>query len=193
MSSPSPLMSIHPVLDDVVAMRRNWGWLLVYGIALILLGGFALSSSLIATLATMIVFGWLLVAGGVLEIIAAFGCRAWGGFFLMLLAGVLALVAGFFALNHPADAAVGYTLLLAVAFCIGGLTRMLMSFATRFHGWIWVFLNGAITLALGIMIWRQWPVSGLWVVGLFVGIDFIFRGWSYVMTALMIRNVQLPA
>jgi uncharacterized membrane protein HdeD (DUF308 family) len=59
----------------------------------------------------------------------------------------------------------------------------------RFHGWGWVLANGIVTLILGVLIWREWPESALWVIGMFVGIDMLFAGWSWVMTALAVRSV----
>jgi uncharacterized membrane protein HdeD (DUF308 family) len=61
----------------------------------------------------------------------------------------------------------------------------------RFSGWNWVLLNGIVTLFLGLMIYKQWPASGLWVIGLFVGIDLIFDGLAWIMFALGLR--RLPA
>ena len=29
-------------------------------------------------------------------------------------------------------------------------------------------------------IWREWPVSGAWAIGMLVGIRLIFAGWSMV-------------
>ena len=55
----------------------------------------------------------------------------------------------------------------------------------------WVLFNGVITLVLGIFIWRQWPLSGAWVIGTFVGIELLMAGWSYVMLSLVLR--RLPA
>ena len=43
-----------------------------------------------------------------------------------------------------------------------------------------------------LVIWRQWPVSGLWVLGLFIGIDMIFYGWSLIMLALAVRGLPQP-
>jgi len=51
-----------------------------------------------------------------------------------------------------------------------------------------VFLNGLITLVLGVLIWRQWPVSGLWVIGMFIGIDLLFAGWTCVTLGLAVRK-----
>jgi uncharacterized membrane protein HdeD (DUF308 family) len=38
-----------------------------------------------------------------------------------------------------------------------------------------------------VAIWRQWPLSGLWVIGLFVGIEMLFSGASWLMLGLVVR------
>jgi uncharacterized membrane protein HdeD (DUF308 family) len=37
------------------------------------------------------------------------------------------------------------------------------------------------------MIWGQWPSSSLWVIGLLVGINLLFTGWSLTMLAIASR------
>jgi uncharacterized membrane protein HdeD (DUF308 family) len=71
---------------------------------------------------------------------------------------------------------------------IGGTFRIIVSLFERFSSWGWVFFNGIITLFLGIAIWRQWPQSGLWVLGLFVGIDLIVNGMTWSALAVTVRN-----
>jgi uncharacterized membrane protein HdeD (DUF308 family) len=77
--------------------------------------------------------------------------------------------------------------MLAVAFLVGGAYRILFVVFQRVAGWPWMLLNGIVTFLLGIGIWRQWPESSIWVIGLFVGIDLIFNGWSWVMLALAVK------
>jgi uncharacterized membrane protein HdeD (DUF308 family) len=48
--------------------------------------------------------------------------------------------------------------------------------------------SGIVSVILGVLIWAQWPVSGLWVIGLLVGIQLLFTGWSLVMLALAARR-----
>jgi len=45
-----------------------------------------------------------------------------------------------------------------------------------------------VSLILGVGIWRQWPLSGLWVIGLFIGIEMLFSGLSWVMLGLTLRS-----
>ena len=54
----------------------------------------------------------------------------------------------------------------------------------RFPNWGWMLLSGFVSLALGFMIEIQWPYSGLVAIGLFIGIDLISSGASYVLLSL---------
>jgi uncharacterized membrane protein HdeD (DUF308 family) len=110
-----------------------------------------------------------MLGAGAFYLVGAFFTRGWGGFFLSLLAGVLHLAVGVIVLNHPFEAVVLYTLLMAVFFFVEGLFRSIAAVAGRFRNWGWVLCNGIVTLLLGVLIWRQWPFSGLYVVGLFLG------------------------
>src|SRR4051794_22424524 len=109
------------IQEDLQELRASWYWFALLGGALIVLGVVALIYSLAATIATTLIFGWMLVIGGVFYLVGAFFTRGWGGFFLSLLAGVLHLIVGLLAVNHPVEVAAAYTLFLAVFFFIEGL------------------------------------------------------------------------
>jgi uncharacterized membrane protein HdeD (DUF308 family) len=177
------------VLSGIEDIRRNWGWFLALGIALILLGVFALIAAEITTLASVLLFGWLVLFGGVFEVVAAFWARQWSGFFLHLLVGVLYVVVGLLLIAHPVAAAAGLTLLLVALFLTGGAFRILAAAALRYPNWGWSVLDGVIALILGAMIWKEWPESSLLVIGTFVGIILVFRGWAWVMFALAVRRL----
>lgn len=172
-------------------LRRHWGLCVVLGIASVILGTVALGASGIVTLASVLFFGWLLVIGGAVQAVHAFWFRRWGGFFRHLLGGVLGIVVGGLMVARPVAGALSLTLLLAAFFVVGGVSRIMTALAIRFPGRGWTLLSGVVTLLLGIVIWRQWPISGLWVIGTFVGIDLIFDGWSLVMLGMRAR--QQPA
>ncbi|HEY7323069.1 MAG TPA: HdeD family acid-resistance protein [Candidatus Binatia bacterium] len=183
-------------LPGAAELRRNWGWFLILGIVLIVLGTIALGSSLVMTIASVFFFGWLLIIGGVLEVVHAFWReKRWGGFFLDLLTGILYVVAGWMMVTNPGQSALLLTLLIAMFLVFEGVFRIVAALSVRYPHWGWVLFNGIISLILGIMIWRQWPYSGLWVIGLFVGIEMLLNGWSLVMLSLTARNLpdEAPA
>lgn len=169
-------------------LRRNWGWLLLLGISLLILGVLAVLDSVLATIVSMLFFGWILVIAGVLEGVQAFRHRSSGHVFLHVLNAALSLVVGALLLWSPLAGAVVMTLLFAVYFCVAGIFRIVSVLRVRGPAWGWRLLNGIVTLVLGILIWVQWPVSGLWLIGLFIGIDLILVGWSQIMTAFAVRT-----
>ena len=64
-----------------------------------------------------------------------------------------------------------------------------MALRVRDHdSWGWLLASGILSVLLGVLIWAQWPASGLWVIGLLVGIQLLFTGWSLVMLALAARR-----
>lgn len=175
-------------LGEVEGISKKWGWFLALGILLVLLGAAAISTAFYSTIFTMIILGFFLLCGGVVQIFQAVLARKWSGFFLALLLGILYIITGFISISKPAEAAVGLTLLIAVLCFVGGLFRMITSLVLRFEYWGWVFFNGLVTFILGILIYSEWPISGLWVIGLFVGIDLILAGWSWILLALSAQN-----
>ena len=48
--------------------------------------------------------------------------------------------------------------------------------------------GGVITLLAGIVIAIGWPVNSLWILGMFLAIDLIFQGWSFVAFGLALRR-----
>jgi uncharacterized membrane protein HdeD (DUF308 family) len=177
-------------LFGVDVLRRNWGWFVALGIVQIILGLIALGASVVVTLASVVLFGWLLLVGGVLSLVHAFWERQWSGFFIDLAVGILDVVVGFMVVSNPVASAETLTLLIAAFLFMGGIFRIFAALTGHFQHSFWVLLNGIVTLALGIMIWRQWPLSGLWVIGLFIGIDLIFYGWSLLILGLTAKKLS---
>ena len=167
---------------------QNWGWFLALGIALVALGVAAVGRSFTATIASMLFFGWLLVIASAIEIAQAVMVGHWAGFFHHLLAAILFGVVGLLLVTRPLISAEAVTFVIAIFFLIGGLFQLIGSFAASLPGWGWQALDGIITIVLGALVLAQWPASGLWVIGLFIGIDLIFYGFAWIALALGLRS-----
>jgi uncharacterized membrane protein HdeD (DUF308 family) len=172
---------------EVGRLRRCWPWLVALGGAIIVTGLGAVAYSFAATLTTVLLFGVLLLAGGVIQVVGAFLVRSWRGFFVAALVGVLQALVGLIMVEHPLRAAAVLTLVLALAFLVGGTARLIHAATHPAPGRGWAVFNGVITIILGLSIWREWPEASLWVIGLFVGIDLVFSGWSWVMLGLTLK------
>jgi uncharacterized membrane protein HdeD (DUF308 family) len=170
-------------------MIHNWGWFLALGIGLLVLGVAAVVRSFAATVASMVFFGWLLVFASVIEFANAFMVGKWAGFFLHILVAILFGIIGLLMVTKPVISAEALTVVMATFFLIGGLFQLLGSLWIHLPGWGWQSLNGIIAAVMGGLILAEWPVSGLWVIGLFVGIDLIFHGWAWIALALELHKM----
>jgi uncharacterized membrane protein HdeD (DUF308 family) len=91
------------------------------------------------------------------------------------------------------QSAAALTLFIA-AFCIvAGIFRTVAALAIRFPYWGWSLLNGMITFLLGVIIYRQFPASAIWVLGLLVGLEMLFHGWTWIMLSLAIKKIPEEA
>ena len=126
---------IHPLFGDV---RKNWGWLLGFGIVSVILGSIGLGMTPSLTLAGVTFFGILLAVGGGFQILDAFKCRGWKGVLLHVLIGLVYLVAGIVMAVHPLRAAVALTLLIGIAVIAAGLLRIWAALQHKGNpGWVW--------------------------------------------------------
>ena len=166
---------------------QYWGWFLAFGIGLLVLGVAAVVRSVAATVVSMLFFGWLLVIASGIEIAQAVMVGHWAGFFTHLLAAILFGVTGLLMIMRPLISAEVATVFMAMFFMVGGLFKLLGSLAIALPGWGWNALDGVITFALGVLVMAQWPASGLWVIGLFIGINLIFDGAAWIALALGLR------
>jgi len=178
---------------EVDALRGNWLWFVALGVALIVLGCIALGSVVTASLATAVAIGVLMLMGGAAEIVGAFWCRGWSGFFFHLLAGVLSIVVGMLFLRAPVGGLLALTLLLSCLLMVEGIFKVIAALSYRFAAWGWPLVSGIIDLILGVMIWQEWPASALWVIGLFLGISLVFRGLDWIGLGLTLRALPRPA
>lgn len=171
--------------------QRRWGWLLGLGIILIILGCVGLGMVVSMTIASMYVFALLLLLSSLSHLIDASRNKHWEGFLWQLGIGILYLVGAILIFYDPLLASTVITALLAWILIIIGGSRLGMAVLLRHHrAWKWIFVAGLSALILGVLILMQWPLSGLWVIGMFISIDLIFVGITYLGIALAIRTPQ---
>lgn len=180
--SPSPSL-----VQEIETLRSYWKSFLAMGIAMVVLGTISIGHAVVATKVATALFGFVLLVGGVSLIVSSFWAGKWSGMLLHLLVGVLYVIVALLVIDCPESAAVQLTLLIAFFLIFSGVFRTIYALSERFTGWGWVLLNGAVSMLLGFLIYKQWPYSGLWVIGLFIGIDLIFNGWAWVMLSLGLK------
>lgn len=171
-----------PGLNSAIApLRAKWGWIVALGVVYVIAGFIALGSIVMATVASVLVVGIMMIVAGVAEVINAFQIKTWGKFLLWVLLGVLYIIAGFITFDNPLFAAVLLTLLLGASLIASGVMRIVLAFSMKSEmPWVWVALSGAVTLLLGLLIVARWPVNSVYILGLFLGIDLIIAGAGWI-------------
>lgn len=173
----------------LIPLRRNWGWLLGLGIALIILGVIGLGMTPLLSIASAIWFGALMFVAGILMLIEGFRHGGWKSLIWHSLIGLLYIGVGVITFFNPLAATVSLTLVVGAMLVATGILRIIIAFQTRpLPAWIWVLVSGLLSLALGAMIMYQWPGSSAWVLGTFLAVELIFEGWACIALARAVRS-----
>ena len=170
-------------------LRSRWGWFVALGVLMIIAGVIALGSLLMATIVTVFWVGAMMVVSGAFEIIHGFQMKQWGRFFLWIVIGALYVVAGLIVFRNPLLAAGVLTLLLGFGLIVAGVVRIFLAMQMKSgSAWAWVAVSGVITLLLGIVIIMQWPLSGAYALGIFLGVDLVFDGAAWLGMGLALKR-----
>jgi uncharacterized membrane protein HdeD (DUF308 family) len=164
------------IAAGVEEIRKSWGWFLVLGILLAILGAVCIVKAQTATTFSILALGWVLAISGALWLISSFYAFTWRGFLLHVLNAILRGVTGYLLIRHPDAGAEGVTLLLASLFVVGGVFRSVAAGAIRFPRWGWTVFSGLISVGLGIYLMVIWPSASTYFVGIVIGVDLIFDG-----------------
>ena len=178
-----------PGTHELGSLRNQWWCFLLLGVSLVVLGSICIVEPLVPSLASVVFLGFLLIAGGIIQVVSSFWAGKWSGMLLHILIGMLYAVVGYMIVDAPGLTMLLLTKFIAIFLIVSGLFRIVSALVVRFQDWGWVLLNGGVTLLLGVIINRQLPEAALWVIGLFLGIEMLFNGWAWVMLALGLRTV----
>lgn len=171
--------------------HRYAGWIVVLGIAEIVLGFVVLSAPLAGGVAVTMVIGVGMILGGIARLSAAFFADSFGSGALAFLWGLFVASLGFYMFTNPGVGLATLTLVLSMLFFVSGLSECVVAFQVRpASGWGWMLAGGVVSVLLALMIWRQFPLSGIWLVGTMVGISLFVNGLSTVAVGTAARRAS---
>ena len=163
----------------------------ILGVVAIILGVLAMLMPVLAGASVVLFLGVLVLAAGIVRMIWAFGSDSVGKGMLKFAVGVLTLLCGIVLLAHPLFASVVLTLVLAIYFVVDGIVEIVSGIKRRPGlGWMWMLVGGIVSILLGVIIWRQFPLSGIWAIGILLGIKLFFVGLIMIMAGSAIRAVS---
>ncbi|MGK5595370.1 MAG: HdeD family acid-resistance protein [Parachlamydiaceae bacterium] len=170
-------------------LARHRGLLTFEGILFIILGCLAIAVPQFFTLAIEIFIGWLFIAAGLFLIFRLFQTREIG-FWPTVLSAILNVGIGVLLLAYPIAGIFSLTLLLIAYFVIDGFSKIVFSFHLRPRSnWGWLLTSGILSLLLAGLLLGGWPGTAAWALGLLVGINMLFTGFSLVAFASSLKKV----
>jgi uncharacterized membrane protein HdeD (DUF308 family) len=169
--------------------KKNAGWLIFFGVVEIIAGMVAIISPLIGGVAIAVVVGLMFLVGGGARLFSAFMADSFGSGALTFIWGLIVAATGFYMFSNPGVALATLTLVLSMVLFVDGIMRIVVAFQMKpASGWGWMAIGGVLGILLAIMIWRQFPLSGVWAVGTFAGISLLFSGITTVSVGSAARK-----
>jgi uncharacterized membrane protein HdeD (DUF308 family) len=167
------------------------GCLMVLGVLSVFAGFIAIGSPLMTGAIVTSVIGAMLLLNGILELVNAFSAGGWKAGLLAFLGGALAIIAGGMIMAQPVIGSAIISIMLIVFFFADGFARTILAFKLKpMPGWGWQLFSGIVSLILGLMIWQHWPLSGLWAIGVLIGVRILFAGLAMLMLRGVVRQIE---
>jgi uncharacterized membrane protein HdeD (DUF308 family) len=183
-----PGREVHSLGGAIHRLHDRWGAIVAFGVLLVALGLAAMSFSFFATIATVTINGVVFLIAGAAEIGIGMHSQGWGRFFLWVIGGVLYLFVGLVCIFNPVLASTVLTLLLGAGLIAAGAVRLYLAFQLPAEQpRALVFVAGAVTILLGLIIVTHWPADSVWVLGTLLGVDLLFNGAGWVSFGLGLR------
>jgi uncharacterized membrane protein HdeD (DUF308 family) len=171
-------------------VKKSVGWSIGLSVLMIVAGILAIASPLAAGIAVNLLVAWLLIFSGCVHLVFAWHTRSGGGLLFELLLGILYVFIGVYLLVHPLAGLASLTLALAFYLFLEAIVELILGFKLRpLPGTGWLLFDGIVTFILAVMVWRTWPSSSEWAIGVLVGVSILFSGTSRLMLSLAARGV----
>jgi uncharacterized membrane protein HdeD (DUF308 family) len=175
------------ITDTIKKNAKTSKWI---GILLLIAGFLSLLAPLGTGLSITVMIGVLLLFSGGAKLVLVFQAGSLGQGILLVIFAVLSVIVGGYMISQPVSALAGLTLFLAAYFVATGIVQVIGAFGARPEsGWGWLLFSGIVSVVLGAMIWRQFPLSGVWALGTLVGVQLIMSGWTLIAIGGVAKSV----
>ncbi|MEU7146953.1 HdeD family acid-resistance protein [Streptomyces sp. NPDC045456] len=188
-SSKASAATAPPGTQAAGELKRSFGLLAVLGAILVVAGLVGLVYVGFATLTSMLLFGWLLLIGGVVGLLHAIQSRGTSFFWLAVIVAALNIAAGVVVIRQPEVAAAGLTMFAALLFLTGGVFRLAGGAVVRGPQFGWTLVQGAFGILLGVLVLGDWPHSSRYVIGCFFSLALLFDGLGLIAMGVGGRRI----
>ena len=170
--------------------KKNAGMIVILGVLTVIAGFLSLAMPWASGVGVAFVVGFAMAVGGVARLIAAFSAGSFGRGTLAFIGGALTLLAGVILVARPGVGLAVLTMMIGAYLLVDGIFGAVLAFQVRPEkGWGWMLFSSAMSFLLGILLLKEWPLSGLWAIGTLVGIKMLFAGFAMISIASAARKM----
>jgi uncharacterized membrane protein HdeD (DUF308 family) len=174
--------------------RKNAGMIMVLGVVTVIAGFLALVMPWASGIGSTVFVGVAIAVAGFARLFGAFHAGSFGRGALAFIGGALCVLGGLIMAARPGLGLALLTLMLGAYLVVDGIFGAVLAFHVRpAKGWGWMLVNAAIAVILGFLLLREWPLTGLWAIGTFVGVYLLFAGFSLISIASAARKMATTA
>ena len=173
--------------QTMAGVAKHWGWLLVLGLATVVLGILFVVNTGGSLTFVLALFGWYLLISGVFQLVQAFRVRQHTALFAI--SGVLSIILGVWALKNLVDSAVILAIFIGFAWLFRGIVELVVGIQSKGEdgrGWL---ITGGILMILGAIVIFVWPAATLLVIVWVSGIMLIVLGITEIIGAFQMRKL----
>lgn len=170
-------------------MRAMQSWCFWAGGVLALLGTLAIAVPWAASTLVAWVIGFMLLAAGITQLGMAAGTYTWRGFWLALVCGALAVVAGTAMIAIPVEGIHVLVTFLGVMILFEAAAKLTAAFSLpRDFPWGWVLVDGLVTAVLGGILLTASTAQAPVLLGVIFGINLLSSGVALLASGFWLRR-----
>jgi uncharacterized membrane protein HdeD (DUF308 family) len=147
----------------------------------------------VVTVASVVVFGVILVVAGVADLVQARRQPEGDRYFPGFLSGLLAIVVGAVMIFRPGVGAAASGLLIAAWLFASGFFRGVIAVMDRYRFWGWDLCYGILSVLLGFWLMASLPTTATWLLGTVVAIELMARGAAVMAGSIALRRLARPS
>lgn len=160
-------------------IRQNKTIYRINGFIFLFLGVLCLLVPMVAAEVLNFLIGGLLLVTALIQFtISHITKRHWSYY----IGSTLYLIAGLLLIARPHEGVMALAAIVGIFMLLQGCSQIFTaSLYAPFPGWQWVLFSGLVSLALAGIIYSGWPDTGVWLLGIMLGVNFVIFGLSMIM------------
>jgi uncharacterized membrane protein HdeD (DUF308 family) len=151
----------------------------INGFIFLILGVLCLLAPIVAAEILNYLIGGLLLLTALIQMSFSYLTKRHWSYYI---GSTIYLLAGLFLVVRPNEGVMVLAAVVGIFLLLQGCVQIFSAgLYAPFPGWQWVLFSGLVSLSLAGIIYSGWPATGVWLLGIMLGVNFVVFGLSMIM------------